>query len=184
MIRSFHSCESGELPKFKINLHIYIHTGRGGGTGLIISNNWKFTPLSSLSINSSFESHSVTITYPLIIIFAVVYRPPGRFIVLFDLKRVLTTATHKSGNQLELIYTLHCSPDHVLVTPLHTSDHFLLTLILNMIPDTSHTPSHVTFRHNLCSLSLSRLWFHICFLPLNIYHILMLTVLLTLSVPL
>ncbi len=37
-------------------------TGRGGGTGLLISNNWKFTHLPSLSINSSFESHSVTIT--------------------------------------------------------------------------------------------------------------------------
>ncbi len=153
---------------------------------MIISNNWKFTPLSSPSINSSFESHSVTITYPLKIHFAVVYRPPGPLVnfvkefdlllsnfpgdgiplvilgdfnihldkpqaadfhtllAAFDLKRVLTTATHKSGNQLDLIYTLHCSPDHVLVTPLHTSDHFLLTLILNMIPDTSHTP-HVTF---------------------------------------
>ncbi len=52
-------------------------TGRGGGTGLLISNNWKFTPLSSQSINSSIESHSVTITYPLKIHFVVVYRPPG-----------------------------------------------------------------------------------------------------------
>ncbi len=57
----------------------------------------------------------------------------------FDLKRVLTTATHKSGNQL--IYTRHCSTDHVLVTPLHTSDYFLLTLNLNMVPDTTHTHS-------------------------------------------
>ncbi len=75
----------------------------------------------------------------------------------FDLKRVLTTTTHKSGNQLDLVYTRHCSTDHVLVTPLHTSDHFLLTLNLNMIPDTSHTPPHVTFRHNLRPLSPSRL---------------------------
>ncbi len=52
-------------------------TGRGGGTSLLISNNWKFAPLPSLSINSSFESHSVTITYPLKIHFVVVYRPPG-----------------------------------------------------------------------------------------------------------
>ncbi len=52
-------------------------TGRGGGTGLLISNNWKFAPLPSLSINSSFESHSVTITYPLKMYFVVVYRPPG-----------------------------------------------------------------------------------------------------------
>ncbi len=63
-------------------------TGRGGGTGLLISNNWKFTPLSSSSINSSFESHSVTITYPLKIHFVVVYRPPGplvNFVEEFDL---------------------------------------------------------------------------------------------------
>ncbi len=63
-------------------------TGRGGGTGLLISNNWKFTPLSSSSINSSFESHSVTITYPLKINFVIVYRPPGplvNFVEEFDL---------------------------------------------------------------------------------------------------
>ncbi len=174
-------------------------TGRGGGTGLLISNNWKFTPLSSPSINSSFESHSGTITYPLKINFVVVYRPPGPLVnfveeldlllstfpengtpivilgdlnihldkpqaadfhtllASFDLKRVLTTATHKSGNQLDLIYTGYCSTDHVLVTPLHTSDHFLLTLNLNMIPDTSNTPPHVTFRRKLRSLSPSRL---------------------------
>ncbi len=161
-------------------------TGRGGGTGLLISNNWKFTPLSSRSIKSSFESHSVTITYPLKLNVIVVYRPPGPLVKFveeldlllsnfpedgtplvilgdfnihldkpqaadfhtllasFDLKRVLTTATHKSGNQLDLIYTRHCSTD-VLVTPLHTSDHFFLTLNLNMIPDTSNTPPHVTF---------------------------------------
>ncbi len=115
-------------------------TGRGGGTGLLISNNWKFTPLSSPSINSSFESNSVTITYPLKINCVVVYRPPeplGNFVeeldlllstfsedgttlviigdfniqldksqaadfhtllASFDLKRVSTMATHKSGN--------------------------------------------------------------------------------------
>ncbi len=67
------------------------------------------------------------------------------------------TVTHKSGNQLDLIYTRHCSTDHALVTLLHTSDHFLLTLNLNMITDTSHTPPHVTFRRNLHSLSPSRL---------------------------
>ncbi len=151
------------------------------------------------SIKSSFESHSVTITYPPKIHIVVVYRPPGPLVnfveeldlllstfpengtplvilgdfnihldkpqaadfhtllASFDLKRVLTTATHKSGNQLDLIFTRHCSTDHVLVTPLHTSDHFLLTLNLNMIPDPSNTPPHVTFRCNLCSLSPSRL---------------------------
>ncbi len=54
----------------------------------------------------------------------------------FDLKRVLTMVTHKSGNQLDLIYTQHCSTDHVLVTPLQTSNPFFLILNLNMVPDT------------------------------------------------
>ncbi len=159
--------EDTATPAALSNHFSFSHTprlpGRGGGTGLLISNNWKFTPLSSPSINSSFESHSVTITYPLKIHFVVVYRPPGPLVtfveeldlllstfpedstplvilgdfnihldkpqaadfhILLDLKRVLTTATHKSGNQLDLIYTRHCSTDHVLVTPLHTSDHF------------------------------------------------------------
>ncbi len=74
----------------------------------------------------------------------------------FDLKRVLNTATHKSCNQLDLIYTRHCFTDHVLVSPLHSSDHFILTLNLNINPDTSHTPPNVTFQRNLLSLSSSR----------------------------
>ncbi len=106
----------------------------------------------------------------------------------FDLKRVLTMATHKSGNQLDLIYTRHCSTEHVLVTPLHTSDHFLLTLNLNMIPQTN-IPLHmslfdVTYTHSHCHPPGYLLWFHLRFLPLNSYHLLMLTVLLILSVPL
>ncbi len=120
-----------------------------------------------------------------------VWLPAGSLVLLnycvlplADVIRVLTTATHKSGNQLDLIYTGHCSTDHVLVTPLHTSDHFLLTLNLNMIPDTSHTPPHVTFRHNLRSLSRLSAMVSSSLPPLNSYHILMLTVLLTLSVSL
>ncbi len=73
--------EDNATPAALTNNFSFSHTpcltGRGGGTGLLISNNWKFAPLPSLSINSSFESHSVTITYPLKINFVVVYRPPG-----------------------------------------------------------------------------------------------------------
>ncbi len=75
----------------------------------------------------------------------------------FDLKRVSTTATHKSGNQLDLIYTRYCSTDNTLVTPLHTSDHFLITSNLTLTPDIAHAPPQVTFRRNLRSLSHSRL---------------------------
>ncbi len=174
--------------------------GRGGGTGLLISNEWKFDHLlPSPTGNSSFESHAITITHPAKIHIVVVYRPPGQLgnfleeldvllsnfpedgtplvllgdfnihlekpqatdfntlLTSFDLKRVSTTATHKSGNRLDLIYTRYCSTDNTLVTPLHTSDHFLITSNLTLTPDIAHAPSQVTFRRNLHSLSPSRL---------------------------
>ncbi len=43
----------------------------------------------------------------------------------FDLKRLTTTSTHKSGNQLDLIYTPNCTADNILVQLLHISDHFI-----------------------------------------------------------
>ncbi|XP_051741231.1 uncharacterized protein LOC127507820 isoform X2 [Ctenopharyngodon idella] len=112
--------------------------GRGGGTGLLMSNEWKFNPLPALCDYSSFESHAITITYPAKIHAVVLYRPPGQLgnfleeldvllssfpedgtsllvlgdfnihldkpqaadfrtlLASFDLKRVSTTATHKS----------------------------------------------------------------------------------------
>ncbi len=45
----------------------------------------------------------------------------------FDLKRLTTTSTHKSGNQLDLIYTHNCTADNILVHPLHISDRFVIT---------------------------------------------------------
>uniref|UniRef100_A0A8C1JP40 Reverse transcriptase domain-containing protein n=1 Tax=Cyprinus carpio TaxID=7962 RepID=A0A8C1JP40_CYPCA len=68
---------------------------------------------------------------------------------------VSTTATHKSGNQLDLIYTRCCSVDNSLVAPLHTSDHFLITANLALTPEAAHAPTQVTFRRNLRSLSPS-----------------------------
>ncbi len=78
-------------------------TGRGGGTGLLISNNWKFTPLSSLSINSSFESHSVTITYPLKINFVVVYRPPGPLVNFVEELDLLLSTFPEDGTPLVIL---------------------------------------------------------------------------------
>ncbi len=62
----------------------------------------------------------------------------------FDLKWVSTTAIHKSDNQLDLIYTRYCSTDNNLVTPFHTSDHFLITSNLTFAsfhPDQHAPPS-------------------------------------------
>ncbi|XP_073802844.1 uncharacterized protein [Danio rerio] len=145
---------------------------RGGGTGLLISKEWKFTLIPSLPTISSFEFHAVTIIHPFYINVVVIYRPPGDFniyvdkpqaadfqtlLASFDLKRAPTSATHKSGNQLDLIYTRHCFADQTIVTPLQISDHFLLSLNIHITTEPPHTPTLVTFRRNLRSLSPNRL---------------------------
>ncbi|XP_073768781.1 uncharacterized protein [Danio rerio] len=152
--------------------HTPRHTGRGGGTGLLISKEWKFTLITSLPTISSFEFHAVTIIHPFYINVVVIYRPPGDFniyvdkpqaadfqtlLASFDLKRAPTSATHKSGNQLDLIYTRHCFTDQTIVTPLQISDHFLLSLNIHITPEPPHTPTLVTFCRNLRSLSPNRL---------------------------
>ncbi len=66
---------------------------------------------------------------------------------------VLVVALER-GNENGLYLTAYIT-DHVLVTPLHNLDHFLLTLNRNMVPDTTHTPP-IIIRCNLCSLSSSQ----------------------------
>ncbi len=73
-------------------------------------------------------------------------------------------ATHKSGNQLDLINTCYCSTDNILVTPLHSSDHFLITSNLTLTPGIAHTlcgsPFGITYA---CPLPLPLTypqWFH------------------------
>ncbi len=78
-------------------------TGRGGGSGLLIYNNWEFVPLSSQSINSSFESHSVTITYPLKINFVVVYRPPGPLVNFVEEFYLLLSTFSEDGTPLVIL---------------------------------------------------------------------------------
>ncbi len=203
-------------------------TGRGGGTGLLISNNWKFTPLSSPSINSSFESHSVTITYPLKIHFVVVYQPPeplGNFVEELD---VLLSTFSKDGTTLVIIGDFNIQLDKPQAADFHT---YLLLLISNecqlrlltnqatnwtlfthdtaplimcwllhctpritsssLLTSTWFLTHQIPLHMSLFDVTYARshppgylLWFHLRFLPLNSYHILMLIVLLTLSVPL
>ncbi|XDV17968.1 hypothetical protein PO909_023756 [Leuciscus waleckii] len=75
----------------------------------------------------------------------------------FDLKRLITTGTHKSGNQLDLVYTRNCTTENILVRPLHVSDHFLITFSLQLSTPAPPPPPPVTFRRNLHSLSPSYL---------------------------
>ncbi len=45
--------------------HTPRQVGRGGGTGLLISNNWKCSTHSPLGNHNSFESHAITVTAPI-----------------------------------------------------------------------------------------------------------------------
>ncbi len=46
--------------------HTPRQVGRGGGTGLHISNNWKYSTHSPLGNHNSFESHAITVTAPVL----------------------------------------------------------------------------------------------------------------------
>ncbi len=176
--------------------HTPRQVGRGGGTGLLISNNWKYSTHSPLGNHNSFESHAITVTAPIKLQIVIIYRPPGQILATFleeldgllssfmedgtpllvfgdfnihldrpyatdfhsllasfDLKRLTTTSTHKSGNQLDLIYTRNCTTDNILVQPLHISDHFFITFTLHFTTQVPPAPLPVTFRRNLRSLS-------------------------------
>ncbi len=180
--------------------HTPRQVGWGGGTGLLISNNWKYSTHSPLGNHNSFESHAITVTAPIKLQIVVIYRPPGQILATFleeldgllssfmedgtpllvfgdfnihldrpyatdfhsllasfDLKRLTTTSTHKSGNQLDLIYTRNCTTDNILVQPLHISDHFFITFTLHFATRVPPSPLPVTFRRNLGSLSPSLL---------------------------
>ncbi len=174
----------------------FSHTPRqarkGGGTGLFISNNWKYSTYTPLCNNHSLESQTITVTAPVKLHVVVIYRPPGHLgtfleelegllslfpeddsplihfgdcnihldrpyaanfhslLASFDLKRLTTTSTHKSGSQLDLIFTCDCVADNVLVKPFN---HYFMTFNLHLATSKPPTPLPVTFRRNLRSFS-------------------------------
>ncbi len=193
--------EDSATPAALSNNFSFSHTPRqirkGGVTGLLISNNWKYSTYTSLCNNYSLESHAITVTAPVNVV--VIYHPPGQlgtfleeldgllssfsedgsplivfgdfnihlnkhhavhFISLlasFDLKRLTTTSTHKSGSQLDLIYTRNCVAANILVKPLHNSDHYFISFNIHIATSKPPAPLPVTFRWNLRSLSPSHL---------------------------
>ncbi len=194
--------EDSATPAALSNNFSFSHTPRqvgwGGGTSLLISNNWKYSTHSPLCNYNSFESHAITVTAPIKLQIVIIYRHPGQtlatfleeldgllssfmedgtpllvfgdfnihldrpyatdfhsLLASFDLKRLTTTSTHKSGNQLDLIYTRNCTTDNILVQPLHISDHFFITFTLHFATRVPPSPLPVTFRCNLRYLSPS-----------------------------
>ncbi len=51
---------------------------KGGGTGLLISNNCKYSTYTPLCNNHSLESHAITVTAPVKLHVVVIFRPPGQ----------------------------------------------------------------------------------------------------------
>ena len=79
--------------------------------------------------------------------------------VLADLSLNLIpgTATHKAGNQLDLVFTRKASIPSILATPLHVSDHYFLSFTASFpsqlpLPDLPQAQM-ITTRPNLRSLS-------------------------------
>ncbi|KAK3507663.1 hypothetical protein QTP70_032599, partial [Hemibagrus guttatus] len=174
-------------------------SGRGGGTGLLLSQRWCSSPLplSHLTI-SSFEFHAASVTSPINLFIIVIYRPPGPLGNFLDVMDTLLSVfpsdstpltvlgnfnlpsdklhssgllallnsfslsfnscppTHKEGNVLDLVFT-HPSPaTDMTVTPLHISDHHLVsfTITLPVLPKRNSQHLSLT-RRNLHSISPS-----------------------------
>ncbi len=72
--------EDSATPTALYNNFSFSHTprqvDRGGGSGLLISNNWKYSTHSPLFNYDSFESHVITVTAPIQLQIVVVYPPP------------------------------------------------------------------------------------------------------------
>ncbi|KAK3523086.1 hypothetical protein QTP86_013134 [Hemibagrus guttatus] len=88
---------------------------------------------------------TVSVTSPINLFIIVIYRPPGPL-----------AATHKEGNVLDLVFT-HPSPaTDMTVTPLHISDHHLVsfTITLPVLPKRNSQHLSLT-RRNLHSISPS-----------------------------
>ena len=90
-------------------------SGRGGGTGLLISPSWTFSvfPLTNLS-PSTFEYHSVLITHPINLYIIVIYRPPGPMRSFLDELDTLLSSFPEDGTPLILLgdFNIHLEASH------------------------------------------------------------------------
>ncbi|KAK3559242.1 hypothetical protein QTP86_008512 [Hemibagrus guttatus] len=173
-------------------------SGRGGGTGLLLSWRWCSSPPPSHLTTSSFEFHAVSVTSPINLFIIVIYRPSGPLgdfleemdtllsvgpsdstplMVLgdfnlpsdklhsFGLLALLNSfslsfnscpPTHKRGNVLDLVFTHPPPTTDMTATPLHISDHHLVsfTITLPVLPKRNYQHLFLT-RRNLHSISPS-----------------------------
>ncbi len=79
--------EDSATPAALSNNFSFSHTqrqvGRGWGTGLLISNNWKYSTHSPLCNYNSFEYHVITVIAPIKLRILVIYHPTGQILAPF-----------------------------------------------------------------------------------------------------
>ncbi|XP_051501703.1 uncharacterized protein LOC127410477 [Myxocyprinus asiaticus] len=135
--------------------HTPRHTGRGGGTGQLTN---FLEELDDLLSSLPEDGRPVVVLGD----FNIHQDNPqatelNTLLASFDLERLHTTATHRLGNQLDLIFTRNCSNSNILVTPLHVSDHYFVQFNMTLPSTVKQSPPLVSFRRNLRSLSPSHL---------------------------
>ncbi|XP_064183365.1 uncharacterized protein LOC135250705 isoform X2 [Anguilla rostrata] len=169
--------ENTATPAALSSFFSFSHTprpsGRGGGTGLLISPSWKYSalPLSDLP-RFSFEYHSVSITCPTNLYIVVIYRPPGPLGNFIDELDILLSSFPEDGTPLILLgdFNLHLETSqssavlHLLHSfdlslqsspPTHKAGNLLDLVFLRNSPctDITVTPLH-TSDHHFVSFSL------------------------------
>ncbi|XP_056615497.1 uncharacterized protein LOC130430412 isoform X2 [Triplophysa dalaica] len=78
-------------------------SGRGGGTGLLIPNDWKFKQLAPSCNNTAFEFHAVTVIYPVKTHVVVIYRPPGHLGLFLEELDTLLSSFPEDGTPLVVL---------------------------------------------------------------------------------
>ncbi len=113
---------------FAILYHVFTnHSGclstTLGGTGLLISNNWKYSTHSPLRNHNSFESHAITVIASIKLLIVVIYRPnssplprgAGRVAVLFHggWHSTLSLWRFQHSSRQALCYRLSFTPSFI-----------------------------------------------------------------------
>ncbi len=91
-------------PAALSNNFSFSHTPRpvrkGGGTGLLISNNWKYSTYTPLCNNHSLESHAITVTAPVKLHVVVIYCPTGQLGTFLEELGGLLSSLPEDGSPL------------------------------------------------------------------------------------
>ncbi|XP_075313226.1 uncharacterized protein LOC142373735 [Odontesthes bonariensis] len=121
--------ENTATPTALSDVYSFSHTPRaarrGGGTGLLISKDWKYSLCSLLQFSpSSFEFHAVTVSHLVKLTIAVVYRPSGPIGDFLEELDTLVSHFPDDGSGLTLLgdFNIQTEKLHPLVSLLSSFD--------------------------------------------------------------